>query len=158
MKDTKLVTFERRGGSLLNPLGIAAIAFILIMGMLAAGYKNPRFLYLILPVMILLILPELAKKGLVSVRLDGTTGDITIVLDKWGRVYKKLVLPIASLDVSFKDELTSRAGKRKVLRLFHKKQLIASAEAVDGWETETLEQLATAINELKNQETQSDKK
>lgn len=147
MRDKNLITFERRSGVLSSPLGITAMILICILGVVAMGDKfSPVFL--ILFIVVLVILPVLAKKSLVSVALDENNKQVIIVLNRWGRVYKELVTPVASLDVIFKD-VRGKTGKRKVLQIFHKKAQIAYATAADGWETETLEKLAAAINALK---------
>jgi hypothetical protein len=147
MRDKTLITFERRSGILSSPLGIAAMILFFILGVVGMGDKF-SLAFLLLFVVVLVILPVLAKKSLVSVSLDENNKQVIIVLNRWGRVYKELVISIASLDVLFKDVRTG-TGKRKVLQLFHNKTQIASATDIDGWETETLEKLAAAINGLK---------
>lgn len=147
MGDKTLITFERRSGILSSPLGIAAMILIFLLGVVAMGDKF-SLAFLILFIVVLVILPVLAKKSLVSVALDENNKQVIIVLNRWGRVYKELVIPVASLDVLFKD-VRGKSGKTKVLQLFHKKAQIAYATAADGWETDTLEKLAAAINELK---------
>lgn len=147
MRSENLINFERRSGTLSSPSGIAATILIVILGVVAMGDKF-SLAFLILFIVILVILPVLAKKSLVSVALDENNKQVIIVLNRWGRVYKELVIPVASLDVTFKD-VRGKTGKRKVLQLFHKKAQIAYATAADGWETETLEKLAAAINALK---------
>ncbi|SHN44004.1 hypothetical protein [Chitinophaga sp. CF418] len=148
MRNENLIAFEKRSGLFLNPVNIAATILVFIIGILGMGDKFQLGM-LVLPVILVVILPGLAKKSLESVVLDPTNGEGVIVLNRWGRVHKRIKIPIVDLNVSYKDELSMKGIKRKVLRLFHKKLLIAAVFSGEGWDAESLEGMAAAINELK---------
>lgn len=107
-----------------------------------------QLLFLILFILLFAVLPVLAKKSFVSVTLDGTEKEVIIILNRWGRLYKKIVIPVGELHVTFKTVRT-KVGFNRRLRLFHKNIEVASADSGDGWETETLEMVVAAIKDLK---------
>jgi len=149
MENENLITFEKRSGLFLNPLKIAVTILIFIMGILAMGDKF-HFAMLILPVLLIVILPELAKNTLTSVVLDTAREECILVLNKWGRFHKRITIPVSDLHASYKDELSVKGIKRKVLRFFHKKQPIVAVFSGEGWDDDTLERIVAGINEVKN--------
>ncbi|PSL28257.1 hypothetical protein CLV42_108176 [Chitinophaga ginsengisoli] len=149
MENENLIAFEKRSGLFLNPLTIAVTILIFALGVWAMGNKF-HFGMLVLPVLLVVILPGLAKKTLTSVVLDTVSGECVLVLNKWGRLHKRITIPVSDLRASYKDELSMKGMKRKVLRLFHEKQLIVAVFNGEGWHEDTLERIAASISELKS--------
>lgn len=148
MKNENLITFEKKSGLFLNPVKLVVTIVIFIIGIFAMG-DNFQLGMLVLPVIFIVILPELARKTLGSVVLDQTNQESIIILNRWGGVHKRITMPIVDLNVSYKDELSMKGIKRKVLRLFHKKILIITVFNGEGWDAESLERIAVTICELK---------
>lgn len=154
MRPNGLLTFNRRSIPLLNPTTIFGILFLLALFFIKTNGEN-GIGYAILSILIICIIPTLAKKTLSSVIIDQEKRTITLIINQWGWLNKEVLFPITEIRITFKTEIKMGSINRKVFRLFHKKkQVIAIHSIAGGWEPEILEKMHAIVDELNNNQTE----
>lgn len=151
MNEQRILNFRRKSGAVFNKKTRNGIIVFILIGIFITIKEKISFWWALTPLLVFGIVPELIKKVLVSVTLDYSNREATLVLNRWGRFYKEITVPVNNLNVSYKEETGLYIGKSKVMRLFNVKEEIVVVYFTNGWEQETLESLVSAINELKGE-------